>query len=154
MPSAWRIVSAHYAKEAFKGEGARRFRGRWNSRGVPLVYLAKHRSLAVLEILANGGPKSTDEDYSLIPASWDKSLTEQLRAGELPTNWRAQPPDEATRAVGDEWNREARSAVLAVPNAIIPAETNYLINPAHKDFRRIKIGKAESFIFDPRLLGR
>jgi RES domain-containing protein len=48
--------------------------------------------------------------------------------------------------------REARSAVLAVPSIIIPDETNYVLNPAHPDFRKIRIGKAVSFAFDARLL--
>ena len=31
-------------------------------------------------------------------------------------------------------------------------EPNYLFNPAHPDFRRVRIGKAMPFAFDPRLL--
>jgi RES domain-containing protein len=48
--------------------------------------------------------------------------------------------------------RENRSAVLAVPSVIIPEEFNYLLNPAHPDFKKISIGKPEPFAFDPRLL--
>ncbi len=154
MPSAWRIVSARYQSKAFTGEGARREGGRWNSLDVAMVYLAAHRSLAVLEILANARSNPVDEKYALIEASWDESLVERLPARDLPARWRIQPAGDETRAIGDRWIREARSAVLAVPNVIIPAESNYLFNPAHKDFRRIKIAKPESFVFDRRLLGR
>jgi RES domain-containing protein len=152
MLSAWRIVNARHTKEAFTGEGARQHRGRWNSRGVPLVYLAEYRSLAVLEIVANARANSVHEEYALIEASWDESLMERLPDRDLPVHWRALPPRAETRVIGNRWLQDARSLVLAVPNVIIPAETNYLLNPAHPDFRRIRIGKPTPFVFDPRLL--
>lgn len=152
MPAAWRIVNARYTNDAFAGEGARRHRGRWNSRGVPLVYLAAYRSLALLELLANARLAAGNEEYAFIPASWHESLSERLTEDELPREWRALPPRDETREIGDRWIREARSAVLAVPNVIIPAETNYLLNPVHRDFRRIRIGKPQPFVFDPRFL--
>ncbi|MDQ6624265.1 MAG: RES domain-containing protein [Verrucomicrobiota bacterium] len=152
MPSAWRIVNARHKDKAFTGDGALREGGRWNSIGVATVYLAAHRSLAVLEILANARANSMGEEYALIEASWDEWLMESLAERDLPADWRALPPRDETSAIGDRWIREARSPVLAVPNVIIPAERNYLINPAHPDFRRIKIRKPEPFVFDPRLL--
>ena len=60
-------------------------------------------------------------------------------------NWRH-------KAVGDGWVRAARSAVLALPSVLISGEPNYLLNPAHPDFKKISIGKPEPFAFDPRLL--
>jgi RES domain-containing protein len=48
--------------------------------------------------------------------------------------------------------KESRSAVLELPSVIIPAEPNYLLNPTHSDFKRIRIGKPTSFSFDPRLI--
>lgn len=152
MGSAWRIVNARYAKQVFTGEGARHDGGRWNSPGVAVVYLSACRSLALLEILANARPVSPDEGYVFIEASWGESLVEALAEPQVPRDWRAIPPPSSTAVIGDRWMAEARSAVLAVPNVIIPAESNYLINPAHPDFRRIKIGKPEPFSFDPRLL--
>jgi RES domain-containing protein len=56
--------------------------------------------------------------------------------------------------IGDRWVRENRSAVLALPGVIVPAETNFLLNPAHRDFKRIKIHPPVAFNFDPRLIGR
>ena len=38
------------------------------------------------------------------------------------------------------------------PSAIIPTESNYLLNPQHKDFRAIRIAKPRPFEFDLRLL--
>lgn len=128
--------------------------GRWNFAGVPLIYLAAYRSLAVLEILVNARANLMNEEYALIEASWEESLMKRLAQHELPAEWSALPPRVETQTIGDKWVRERRSAILAVPNVIIPAETNYLINPAHPDFRRIKIGKSTPFFFDPRFFRR
>jgi RES domain-containing protein len=154
MPSGWRIQKAQYADTAFSGEGARQYRGRWHSPGVPVVYLSSHQSLAALEVLVRTRPLTPAEEYVLIGAEWDDKLMETCRASDLPAQWRTAPPVPETIAIGNQWLREARSAVLAVPSAIIPAEMNYLLNPEHPDFRSIRIGKPVPFDFDPRLLDR
>src|SRR5258705_349554 len=56
MPEAWRIVKAKHAATAFSGEGAARTGGRWNSRGVPVVYTSSTKSLAALESLVHLNP--------------------------------------------------------------------------------------------------
>lgn len=148
----WRIQKAKYASTAFSGEGARRVRGRWNSRGVAVVYLAEHQALAALEVFLQTQPLSPAENYVIIGADWDESLMETCGVSGLPLEWRASPATASTIAIGDRWVRETRSAVLAVPSAIIPAAKNFLINPAHPDFRRIRIHKPGPFDFDPRML--
>ena len=44
--------------------------------------------------------------------------------------------------------------MLVVPSAVIPAEVNYLLNPSHPDFARIRIDSPEPFVFDRRLWRR
>ena len=53
--------------------------------------------------------------------------------------------------LGTAWVKSARTAVLRVPSVVIPRETNVLLNPAHPDFDRIRIGGPEPFSFDPRM---
>ena len=53
--------------------------------------------------------------------------------------------------MGTTWAREGKTAVLAVPSAVIPQERNYLLNPLHPSFSRIRIGAAQPFAFDPRM---
>ena len=154
MPSGWRIVQAKYAPTAFSGEGARLFGGRWNSPGLPLVYLSAHQSLAALEILIHSRPLSPRGDYVAIHAEWEDSLMERLLERKLPDGWRLSPPGLATMRIGDDWARAKRSPVLAVPSAIIPSETNFLLNPVHPDFGRIARAKPLPFVFDVRLLPR
>ena len=42
-------------------------------------------------------------------------------------------------------------AVLAVPSVIIPQDFNYLLNPLHPAFKRMRLGRPEPFYFDPRV---
>jgi RES domain-containing protein len=150
MLEAWRIVRAKRAPTAFTGEGAAKTGGRWNSRGVPVVYASATRALAALETLVHLNPPISFA-YKIIRIEFPVELVEQMTS-KLPPDWQTSPPPDSTRRFGDAWVRQARSVVLAAPSIIIPDETNYVLNPAHPDFRKIRIGKAVSFAFDARLL--
>ena len=151
MPDAWRIVKEKHTAVAFSGEGANKAGGRWNSRGVSVVYASSTRALAALESLVHLNPPVFFK-YVSIQTKFDAALVEILPAKGLPADWRVQPPSPSTKAIGDAWARERRSAVLQVPSVIIPGEANFLLNPAHPDFKKITIGKPEPFAFDARLL--
>jgi len=151
MKRAWRIVKETYAATAFDGEGAWRFGGRWNSQGTRVVYTSATLSLAALESLVHLNPPMAFK-YVAIPVEFDEALLEVMTPADLPLDWTEEPPPPATMAIGDQWVKASRSAVLELPSAIIQAEPNYLINPAHPDFKKIRIGKPKPFSFDPRLL--
>ena len=74
-----------------------------------------------------------------------------LTAADLPPDWRQYPAPELLADIGNAWIEARQTAVLAVPSAVIPQETNYLLNPAHTDFLKIRIHAAEPFAFDPRM---
>ena len=151
MPEAWRIVKAKHAATAFSGDGAAKTGGRWNSRGVPVVYASSTKSLAALETLVHLNPP-VPFNYVAFRLQFDDTLIENIPLNRLPADWRVEPPPPSTKAIGDAWLREVRSAVLAMPSVIVPGELNYLLNPAHPAFKKISIGKPERFVFDPRLL--
>src|SRR3954447_6602853 len=154
MGSAWRIVLESQAATAFSGEGAWRYGGRWNSRNVRVVYASEHQSTAALEVFVHNKPFNPDAKYKAFHLEWADSLTERFPAQKLPANWRAFPSSMATNELGDRWVHEKRSPVLALPSAISPADTNFLINPEHRDFKRIRIAPPIDYEFDSRLLGR
>ena len=151
MPSAWRIVKQRHIATAFSGEGASKAGGRWNSRGVAVIYTSENESLAALETLVHIGTGSRIR-FSIIRLDFDKVMVENLALSALPPNWKSEPPGPATKQLGDAWVKGARSAILAVPSVIIPSELNYVLNPNHPDFSKIVFGKPKPFSFDPRLL--
>ena len=154
MGSAWRIVLQSAASTAFSGEGAQRYGGRWNSRNVRVIYASEHQSTAALEVFVHNKPFNPNEKYKAFHLEWPDSLTEQFPAEKLPANWRIFPAPLEIKEIGDRWVQERRSAILALPSVISPAETNFLLNPEHRDFKRIRIAPPTDFEFDSRLLNR
>lgn len=151
MLVVWRLVTARFAATAFSGEGARLYGGRWNPKGVPLVYTSATRSLALLEMLVQDVPPRAR--YVAIPASVpDKVRIERVERDSLPDDWREPAARERLQERGAAWADSLSTAVLQVPSVVIPAESNYLLNPRHPDFAKIRIGEPEELVTDLRLL--
>lgn len=151
MPRAWRIVKARHAADAFNGEGSRRYGGRWNSVGTRLVYTSQSVALATLEILIHLHEASALAHYVVFEMQFAEHLVERITEEELPYDWSEDPIPAAAQRIGDEWVATGRSAVLEVPSAVVKTEKNFLLNPAHPDFRRITRSKARPYRIDPRL---
>jgi len=152
MRKAWRIVKPYRAEHAFSGEGARLYGGRWNSVGTPMIYTAESKALAALELLVHLDQQSVLDNYLCIPIRFSESCLRALDARGLPSDWRGHPPPRSIQRLGDLWVENRVSVVLEVPSVLIPGERNYLLNPAHPDFKKIEIGAPEPFEFDSRIL--
>ena len=151
MPELWRVVKRTHAATAFDGKAAQRFGGRWNSPGRRVVYTSASKSLAVLEVLVHldvGRPLPR-----LVAFAFDvpDELVDRLPAERLPRHWRTPHGMLATQRIGDEWLAAGNTLALAVPSTIVPEESNYLLNPAHPGFGRLKFGRSMPFLLDPRL---
>ena len=137
---------------AFDGEGARLAGGRWNHRGVAVVYTSATLSLAALEYFVNLEFATAPSDLVAVPAGIPDSVScTEIADSVLPPSWRAYPAPHRLADLGSAWATSTRSAVLIVPSAVIPAERNYVLNPGHPEFRAIRVGTAEPFAFDPRM---
>jgi RES domain-containing protein len=148
--TVWRINAATYADRVFTGEGSLRIHGRWHPKGVPVIYTSDSRALAALEILANanGAPSLHDRLWVIASAEIPASLIHA--PSRFPDNWRVNPPSDTTRSFGKTWFNSAQSPALRVPSAVIPGEFNYLLNPLHPDFAKIKLHPPQPFAFDAR----
>jgi RES domain-containing protein len=137
---AWRLCRAPLAD--LIGEGARRYGGRWNSPGRPLVYAASTAALAVLEVRVHLDllPELLPDDYVVMTIDLGDWETEDV------THMPAVP-----QAFGDAWLREKRTPVLKVPSAIIPECPNLLLNPSHPAAKQARVMETRRFAFDPRL---
>ncbi len=151
---AWRITQHRHVSTAFNGEGARLYGGRWNSPGVPMVYLAQSQSLAVLEVLVHLDTPALLGKYVLIEADFDASLVQEVDRSSLPRDWRYDPVPETVQAIGDRWVSSESCAVLRVPSVLVPDESSLLLNPRHPDFAKITVSRPQAFHFDPRLIRR
>lgn len=116
-----------------------------------MVYTAESQSLALLELMVQDDPLRAH--YVLIPAQLPaKLLRTRIDIDQLPDDWRTIGSRDVLQSLGQSWLQEARTAVLSVPSAVVPAERNFLINPRHPDFTRIMLGAPQSLQTDTRLL--
>ncbi len=150
--TAFRLVKRKWSEQAFDGEGARRYGGRWNSKGKRCIYLASTPSLALLEIMVHLDDYSLLEDYMLYQMTIADSSLLELNPDSLPQDWDADPAPLSTAQIGDEWLGSLASTALYVPSTIIPIEHNILINPAHQQYPEVlKTATEIDFRADPRL---
>ena len=132
------------------GVGASLYGGRWNHKGTPVIYTAESRALCALEVLANADDLA--DDYVATPIEMpDEIAVTVISITGLSAGWDANEPIDATRDIGTNWAKGLAAAVLSVPSAVIPRERNYLLNPAHPDFARIRFHSPEPFYFNDRL---
>jgi RES domain-containing protein len=136
----------------FDGEGARLRGGRWNHRGTAVVYTSSTLALAALELLVHLSRPLPLRSLVALAADIPESVPiVHLRASDLPADWNATSPPASLADIGTRWAVERKSVVLAVPSVIIPQEFNYLLNPLHPAFKRIRLGRPEPFGFDRRV---
>lgn len=149
----WRLVKAAHAASPLSGEGARLVGGRWNSRGVAVVYASSSLALAALETYVHVDIDLEPLDRVAVALEIPPGLkVERLSMRKLPNDWTRYPAPESLRALGDAWATRAASAILRVPSAIVPEEDNFLLNPAHPDCMKVRAVKRRPFRFDPRLV--
>ncbi len=150
----FRLQKAEYAqtrKDILSGEGSRRFGGRWNPVGVPLIYVSATPELAHSEYMIHQKflpPPSCNLVTLQIP---DESI-QKIAMDALPKGWRSYQNYELTQKITESWLKEQGSLVLQVPSAIVPMSYNFLINPLHSDLEKVNIIQSEPFIFDDRFL--
>ncbi|HWQ54744.1 MAG TPA: RES family NAD+ phosphorylase [Bryobacteraceae bacterium] len=148
----WRLTARRHAKRAFSGEGARLYGGRWNPPGMAMVYTAGTLSLCALELFVHLDPGQLPDDLVAVSAEIPRGVrVDRLDTAALPRDWRRYPAPESLHQIGVEWTTAGKSAVLAVPSAVIPAEMNYLLNPVHPQFALLRVEPASPFRFDPRM---
>jgi RES domain-containing protein len=117
-----------------------------------MVYTAGSLSLAALEMLVNMDTEQILNTVVAIPVTFDDHRCKRIASHQLPPDWAGHPIPSSTRDIGSAWAQSKASPVLAVPSAVVPIETNFLLNPLHAEFSEIRIGSAEAFAYDSRLI--
>jgi len=147
--TVWRLTHARYADEAFSGEGARRYGGRFNSPGVPMIYTTGSLALATLELLVRLNKRRRMAQHVRLSASFPASLLHIPES--LPAGWDDLPYGPGSQQWGDKWVWDEVSLALKVPSVVEPLEPNYLINPGHPAFDQLTVGASAPLNLDPRL---
>ncbi|MDY2588537.1 RES family NAD+ phosphorylase [Winogradskyella aquimaris] len=147
----FRLSKKKYSKE-LSGKGASRSGNRWNSKGTEIIYSAESRALAMAEVAVHLTLATLPSDYVMIEIDIPGNIKiKELKLEDLPDNWNNHPPNISTQKIGDEFIDSLDFCVLKVPSAVVQGDFNYLINPYHKEFKKIKIFDVKEFPFDKRI---
>ena len=124
---------------------------RWNSRGSFMIYAAGSRALACLENIVHRSGEMSCKIYKVmlieIPASLE---IQEIKKSSLHKDWKSLTNYSYCQQKGNQWLKEGTTCILKVPSVIIDEEFNYLINPQHNQFKKIKLADVEEFSFDAR----
>lgn len=150
---AYRLLKRKWATTAaFDGEGARLHGGRWNSIGVPCVYLAQYESLSILETIVHLSNKMELHDWCMYELEIEEDALLRLKDSDLPSDWFKTPAPAENSELGDEWLSSKSSVGLLLPSTIARRDNNIMLNPAHPDFKSVvKTAKEIKFFVDGRL---
>lgn len=145
----YRFVNTRFP-DALSAEGARRNGGRWNSKGVCVLYCATSESLAMLELRVHA-PHPYPRDRLRFVLEVPDDAVHEAPIADLPRGWNLLPPSPASKRFGDEWLASVSSLGLLVPSVVASEERNLLLNPAHPRFKEVKILRKSRVTMDMRL---
>jgi RES domain-containing protein len=151
LTRVYRILRKPYSKKPLNGEGAYLFGGRWSSPGIHLAYTAEHLSLAMIEYFIHIDPEDPPRDLVLATADVPDNVSRTfISTQHLPSSWRRTPPPPELAGIGDGFVRACQTAILIVPSALAPAESNWLINPRHPESSKVRLDAVGAFEYDSR----
>jgi RES domain-containing protein len=134
------------------GLGAKLAGGRWNPKDFPVLYTASNSSLAILEKLVHVDFDLLPDDLYLAEIEIEGEFSQKtIETKKLPRNWNNYPNPDLLKKIGETWLLENQELVLKVPSAVNVKEYNYLINPAHIEFPKVKLLSTYPFKIDDRL---
>ena len=150
----YRICKKAYVND-LSGIGAGLYGGRWNPKGINLLYTAGTIALAYVEFLVHNYHLLSRVNVCLaaIEINSDDSMHE-VNDQDFPDDWNEDPEFiHKTKEMGKDFAGKKKHYILKVPSAIVPGEYNYLLNPSHKQHHMTKIIHiTDPMKYDKRLL--
>ena len=146
MTRAFRIVPEQFATDALTGIYSARFPQRWNPPGAPVLYVAEHLSLALVEMLAQRTPpqRFVYFEFTLHDIFYDPPS--------LPDDWTVYPHPPSTQELARNWLDNHPETILRVPSVVVPIEYNYVLNVNARYFQELIAGLTpKPLSLDPRL---
>ena len=147
----YRLAKKRFCND-LSGKGAELAGGRWNSKGMAMLYTSQSRALCLAEIAVHLPFGIVPIEYYLVEIDIpDSASITEINAQQLKKDWNSFPHSSETQQLGNDFIFKGKALVLKVPSAVVQGDFNYLINPKHAEFQQIKIKNTELFSFDERL---
>ncbi len=141
-------------KNDLSGTGAKLSGGRWNSKGVALLYTGASRALCTAELAVHLPLGNIPADYWMVAIEIPDDAIQELDLAILPAGWNDFPHSHATQQIGDDFVKEGKALILKVPSAVVSGDFNYIINPGHANMKNVRIVDTVPYTFDNRLFIR
>lgn len=153
------MIVYRLSKEKYKndlsGKGAELSGGRWNSKGMAMLYTGQSRALCTTEIAVHTSLGNIPTNYWIIEIWFpDTANILEIDPASLPPDWKTFPYPHCTQAIGDKFITGRKFLAMKAPSAVVQGDFNYLINPSHLSFSQVKITGTEIFEFNERLFKR
>lgn len=147
----YRLSRKQYCND-LSGKGAELAGGRWNSKGTAVLYTSESIALCTVEIAVHMPLGIVPKDYHLVTIELpDDAPIGEVHEKDLAPAWKSFPHSSVTQQVGDDYVKDGLDLILKVPSATVQGTFNYLVNPRHPAFNKVRILKTEPFVFDKRL---
>lgn len=144
----YRICLAQYATSLQASGRA----ARWNANHVKVIYTSSSLSLACLENVVHRSHLGLNQNFRCLTIEIPEDLkVSEVKMAELKPDWMDFSSLPYTQEIGSEWIKSLKTPILKVPSSVISQENNFLINPSHPDYTKIKIKANEPFVFDNRI---
>lgn len=151
----WRICRKTFSRSPLDGRGGLLVAGRWHTPRRLVTYASESLALASLEVLVHSDVDLLPSDLMAVEVEVpSKVKVIEVRECDLPRNWRRHPAPRRLQELGNDWLDCGRTAVLRVPSALVPTESNFLVNPTHPAFSELRVLRRFKFAFDGRFASR
>ncbi|CAH2779022.1 MAG: hypothetical protein CBARDMAM_1015 [uncultured Caballeronia sp.] len=141
-----------YRADDLSGNGAALAGGRWNPRGVPVVYTCCHASTAVLEARVHASGLLPVANFYLVTLEVPDKAVSSAYVPELPDDWNALDHDPASTVdLAWQWLEEGKRLVMRVPSVVCPNDHNLILNPTHAGMKHVVVLHKQRFELDRRL---
>ena len=150
----YRINKEPYHTDPLSVVGSQRYGGRWNRKGLGILYTSRRPELSLLETLVHLPPLTLAE----VPTLWLSTLrlpdTPEtifwLDPSKLSAHWKTGTLTE-TQSILSEWLLEPFCLGLGVPSVVMELSYNILLHPEHPDFEKIVVMGQRVLSLDARL---
>ncbi len=147
----WRICRKPVARSPLDGRGGLVVAGRWHTPRRLVSYSSESLALASLEVLVHSDLDLLPDDLMAIEIDVPpKVKVAEVKVRDLLRNWRKHPAPSRLQTIGNEWLDRGRTTLLKVPSALVPTESNFLVNPMHPGFSELRVVRRFKFAFDSR----
>lgn len=146
----WRISQRKYALDRLCA-GSALYGGRWNPVGFPALYCGASIAICALEKFVHVGQAPLPPLVLVAIDLPDHITVFSPDMSELPSGWDELPTSTTAQTLGREWLERAKDLAMRVPSAILPEESNVIVNPHHPEFEHVRMTVVRPFSFDQRM---